>query len=150
MPERDNISARELKQLLKLERLRHTPPGRWFPRKVDPEQKLQEHNASDVCAAVEFMERQAPKGEEVRFPTSMVDELTAALPNLAASGETVRQMGDILDRMQASVFHRNEIDPGAEPGEYASQVFHAHHEASELRRLNQAKDAARHRAKRSR
>jgi hypothetical protein len=143
VPESPYISSREVKRFLKIESLDHAPPGRWFPRKVEPERKLRHHNAGDILATVEAIERQATPGDEVQFPTSLVEELKKALPALRELGETVAQMGDILDRMQVA-------GQGIDPLVPASQVFKERHEASAKLRAHQAKNAAYQRENRQR
>jgi hypothetical protein len=137
MPERDDIPIDELKRFLKLERLQYAPPGQGFPRRIDAIRKLRLHNAEEVLAAVELIEKQATPSIPVRFPAQLADELKTALPQLTASAETVERMGDILDRLQDSV------SPGQVPR--ASAAFYERHEASEKLRARQAEDSARHR-----
>jgi type I site-specific restriction endonuclease len=141
MPEQEYITAREVKQLLKLEQWHNEAPRDFRGRMaVNPERTLRKHNAEDVLAGVAFIEAHAPKGAEVRFPAKLVDELKQALPGMGAAGETVEHMATLLDAMQSSVSGDREIAPDGR----ASQAFYESHKYSERKRITSARIVAKH------
>jgi hypothetical protein len=147
MPQRPDITAREVKQFLRLEQMRHkTTPNAFRKVPIDPERMLHKHNAEDVHAAVLFIEKHASEGLEVAFPAELVDELKAALPHVAPSGETVERMATILDVMQASVTSGEDRAALDDPVNRASNAFHRHRQYSKEKRA----EGARQRGKRRR
>jgi hypothetical protein len=145
-PEQEYIAAHEIKQFLKLEQFRNKVARNAMGKaKEDPERTLRRHDAEDVLAGVEFIERHADKGTEIRFAAKSVEELKAGLQALATEPEAVETMSALLDEMQASIGQEGGPQESS-AADSAGAAFLQHRKYSEGKRA----DAARQRGKRHR
>jgi len=135
MPEQEYVTARELKQFLKLEQLRNKATRNATGRaKFDQDRALRQHNAEDVLAAVEFIEAHAADRTDVHFPAAIVAELKTALPELGPAGENAEPMAAVLDRMQVAVSDEAGVEAMRDPAACASTAFQGHQRYSQKKR----------------